>query len=65
MTSTILNHSMNFWIVMAVIVLIGDFNSQDRETCMHTFLYHYILASIVKEGAYFKNSSKHPTIDLF
>ena len=56
---------MNFWIVMAVIVLIGDFNSQDHETCMHTFLYHCILASIVKEGACFKNSSKHPTIDLF
>ena len=47
------------------IVLIGDFNSEDHETCMETFLYQHNLTNIVKEGTCFKNSSKPSTIDLF
>ena len=47
------------------IVLIGDFNSEHHETCMETFLYQHNLTYIVKEGTYFKNSSKPSTIDLF
>ena len=47
------------------IVLIGDFSSEDHETCMETFLYQYNLKNIVKEGTRFKNSSKPSTIDLF
>ena len=38
------------------IVLIGDFNSEDHETSMETFLYQHNLTNIVKEGACFKNS---------
>ena len=45
------------------IVLIGDFNSEDHETCMETFLYQHNLTNIVEEGTCFKNSSKHSTID--
>ena len=41
------------------IVLIGDFNSEDHETCMETFLYQHNLKNIVKEGRYmFQNSFK-------
>ena len=47
------------------IVLIGDFNSEDQKTCMETFLYRHNLENIVKEGTYFKNSSKPSTIGLF
>ena len=47
------------------IVLIGDFNSEDHETCMETFLYQHNFTNIVKEGTCFKNSSKSSTIDLF
>ena len=47
------------------IILIGYFNSEDHETCMETFLYRHNLTNIVKEGTYFKNSSKPSTIDLF
>ena len=47
------------------IVLIGDFNSEDHETCMETFLYKHNLKNIVKEGTCFKNSSKPSTIYLF
>ena len=36
------------------IVLIGDFNSEDHETCMETFLYQHNLTNIVKEGTCFK-----------
>ena len=47
------------------IILIGDFNSEDHETCMETILYQYNLTNNVKEGTCFKNSSKPSTIDLF
>ena len=47
------------------IVLKGDFNSGDHETCMETFLYQHNLTNIVKKGTCFKHSSKLPTIDLF
>ena len=36
------------------IVLIEDFNSEDHETCMETFLYQHNLTNIVKEGTCFK-----------
>ena len=35
------------------IVLIGDFNSEDHETCMETLLYKHNLTNIVKEGTCF------------
>ena len=47
------------------IVLMGDFNSDDLEACMETFLYQNNLGNIVKEGACFKHSSKLSTIDSF
>ena len=47
------------------IILIGDFNSEDHETCMETFLHRHNLKHIFREGTCFKNSSKPPTIDLF
>ena len=47
------------------IVLKGDFNSEEQETCMETFLYQHNLKNIVKESTRFKNSSKPSTIDLF
>ena len=47
------------------IVLIGDFNSEDHETSMETFLYQHNLTNIVKGSTCFKNSSKPSTINLF
>ena len=47
------------------IALIGDFNSEDQEACMEVFLYQHYLEYIVKEGTYFKNSSKLSTVELF
>ena len=47
------------------IVLMGDFNSDNLEACMETFLYQNNLGNIVKEGACFKHSSKLSTIDSF
>ena len=47
------------------IVLIGDFNSEDHETCMETFLYQHNLTNIVKEGTCFKKSSNPSTINVF
>ena len=46
-------------------LLIGDFNSEEHETYMETFLYQHNLTNIVKEGTCFKNSSKPFTINLF
>ena len=43
----------------------GDFNSEDHETCMDTFLYQHNLENIVKEGTCFKKFSKPSTIFLF
>ena len=47
------------------IVLIGDFNSEDYETCRETFLYQHNLTNIVKEGTCFKKSSNPSTIVVF
>ena len=46
-------------------VLIGDFNSEDHETCMETFLYQNNLTNIVKEGTCFKISSNLPSLIYF
>ena len=47
------------------VVLTGDFNSEEQETCMETLLYQHNLKNIVKESTRFKNSSKPSTINLF
>ena len=47
------------------IILTRDFNSEEPETCMETFLYQHNLKNIVKESTCFKNSLKPSTIDLF
>ena len=46
-------------------VLIGDFNSEDYETCMEIFLYQHNLTNIVKEGTCFKISSNLPPLIYF
>ena len=65
MTSAILNKALDCYSSYDRIVLIGDFNSEDYEICMKTFLYQHNLTNIVKENTCFKNSSKPSTIDLF
>ena len=47
------------------IVLTGDFNSEEQETCVEIFLYQHNIKNIVKESTCFKYSSNPSTIDLF
>ena len=47
------------------IVLKGDFNSEDLQTCIEAILYHHNIENTVKEVTCFKNSSKPSTTDLF
>ena len=60
-----LDNALDYYSSYDRIVLIGDFNCEDHETCMETFLYQHSLKNIVKEGTCFKISSKPSTIDLF
>ena len=46
-------------------LLIGDFNAEERETCMKEFLYQYDLQNLVKEKTCFKSISNPSCIDLF
>ena len=46
-------------------LLIGDFNIEDVEPCLSTFLYHYDAKNLVKEKTCFKNPSNPSCIDLY
>ena len=46
------------------LVLTGDFNSEEGESCLDTFLCDYDAKNIVKEKACFKNIEKPSCIDL-
>ena len=60
-----LDNALDYYSSYDRIVLIRDFNCEDHETCMETFLYQHNLKNIVKEGTCFKISSKPSTVDLF
>ena len=60
-----LDKALDCYISYDRIVLTGDFNSEEQETCMETFLCQHNLTNIVKESTCFKNSSKPSTFDLF
>ena len=42
----------------------GDFNAQEGEKCLDTFLYQHELKSLNKEATYYKNPNKPSCIDL-
>ena len=46
-------------------LLIGDFNAEERETCMKEFLYQYNLSNLVKEKTCFKSINNPSCIDPF
>ena len=46
-------------------LLIRDFNIEDVEPCLSTFLYHYDAKNLVKEKTCFKNPSNPSCIDLY
>ena len=46
------------------ILLVGDFNTEESENCMASFLFHHNLKSIVKENTCFKNPNNPRSIDL-
>ena len=46
------------------ILLVGDFNTEESENCMVSFLFHHNLKSIVKENTCFKNPNNPRSIDL-
>ena len=47
------------------VLLTGDFNAEDDESCLSNFLYHHDLYNLVKVDTCFKNSSKPTSIDIF
>ena len=46
------------------VLIVGDFNAQESEACMDTFLYQNNLKNIVKQKTCFKNINNPTTIDL-
>ena len=42
----------------------GDFNAQEGEKCLDTFLYKHEIKSLNKEATYYKNPNKRSCIDL-
>ena len=47
------------------VLLAGDFNAEDDESCLSNFLYQHDLYNLVKVDTCFKNSSKPTSIDIF
>ena len=47
------------------ILLSGDFNAQDTESCLSDFLYQHDLTNLVKEKTCFKRTDNPTCIDLF
>ena len=45
-------------------MITGDFNAQEGEKCLDTFLYQHELKSINKKGTCYKNPNKPSFIDL-
>ena len=45
-------------------MITGDFNAQEGEKCLDTFLYQHELKSLNKEATYYKNPNKPSCIDL-
>ena len=46
------------------VLITGDFNAQEGEKCLDTFLYQHELKSLNKEATYYKNPNKPSCIDL-
>ena len=46
-------------------MLAGDFNTEDTELCLETFLYQYEAKNLVNEKTCFKNPDNPSCIDLF
>ena len=46
-------------------LLTGDFNAEEIEPCMATFLYQYDARNLVKQKTCFKNPNNPSSIDLF
>ena len=47
------------------LLLVGDFNAEEKESCFNVFLYQYGMANIVKQVTCFKKPLKPSCIDLF
>ena len=46
-------------------LLLGDFNSEETEPCLDSFLYEYEAKNLVKENTCYKNPENPSCIDLF
>ena len=47
------------------LLLVGDFNAEDSESCMSAFLYQHNLKNLVKQKTFFKSTENPSCIDLF
>ena len=47
------------------LLLVGDFNAEDSESCMSSFLYQHNLKNLVKQKTCFKSTENPSCIDLF
>ena len=46
-------------------LLVGDFNAEEGEMCIDSFLYEYCFKNLVKQKTCFKNPNNPSCIDLF
>ena len=49
---------------MRKVLITGDFNAQEGQKCLDTFLYQHELKSLNKEATCYKNTNKPSCIDL-
>ena len=59
-----LSKALDVYSTYEKVLITGDFNAQEREKCLDTFLYQHELKSLNKEATCYKNPNKPSRIDL-
>ena len=59
-----LDKALDVYSTYEKVLITGDFNAQEREKCLDTFLYQHELKSLNKEATCYKNPNKPSRIDL-
>ena len=59
-----LDKALDVYSTYEIVLITGDFNVQEGEKCLDTFLYQHELKSLKKEANCYKNPNKPRCIDL-
>ena len=59
-----LDKALDVYSTYEKVLITGDFNAQEGEKCLDTFLYQHELKSLNKEATCYKNPNKPSCIDL-